>query len=288
METDNSINYSNSNRTIHVISALTSSAQPNSEFEVHTHYDEFEIYYFLEGDLYFAFEGNRYNVQEGSMIFISNGTLHKPIIKSTCRYYRKRILLDRKIFVDSNIPTLDFYNVLRKRKFIVIDRETVINSELNVLFDQIEQSLSQNITPHEDFCALILLFYLLIKIEKTGRENSTGHICSNNKKITEIVKYIDEHISDNLDYKTVANNFFVTEKYLYKLFKSETGFTLGDYINERRIIKAQHILNAGGTAKEAAFSSGFNDYSVFYRSFLRKVGISPAKYIEDIDSNNSQ
>mgnify|MGYP003293870626 CR=1 FL=1 len=76
-------------------------------------------------------------------------------------------------------------------------------------------------------------FYLLIKIEKFSRENSTGHICSNNKKITEIVKYIDEHISDDLDYKTISKKFFVTEKYLYKLFKSETGFTLGGYINER-------------------------------------------------------
>lgn len=285
LKTNNTINYSNSNQTIHLISSLTSSAQPNSEFEVRTHYNEFEIYYFLEGDLYFAFEGNRYNVQEGSMIFISNGTLHKPIIKSTCKYYRKRILFDRKIFVDSNIPTLDFYNILRKRKFIVIDPETVISSELNVLFDQLEQSLSQNITPYEDFCALILLFYLLIKIEKFSRENSTGHICSNNKKITEIVKYIDEHISDDLDYKTISKKFFVTEKYLYKLFKSETGFTLGGYINERRIIKAQHILNAGGTSKEASAVSGFKDYSVFYRSFLRKVGISPAKYIEDLTKN---
>ncbi len=73
------------------------------------------------------------------------------------------------------------------------------------------------------------------------------------------------------------------EKNLYKFLKKETGFTLSNYINERRIIKAQSELNAGNSANEAAASAGFKDYSVFYRSFLRKVGITPTEYIKNID-----
>lgn len=275
-----SSSYSNSDNSINLISALTYPAQPNSEFEVSIHYDEFEIYYFLDGDLHFAFEGDRYIVQKGSMIFISNNTLHKPIIKSTCKYYRKRILFNKKIFFDSNSPAHDFYNTLRRRKFILIDHEAVMKSELNILFDQIEYSLSQHSSDYNDFCTLISLFSLLIKIEKGTGEPAPVHVFSKNEKITQIVKYIDEHISDTLNYKVLSGKFFITEKYLYKLFKAETGFTLGDYINERRIVKAKHILNAGGSAHEAAFESGFSDYSVFYRSFLKKVGVTPSKYIE--------
>ena len=50
--------------------------------------------------------------------------------------------------------------------------------------------------------------------------------------------------------------------------------------NERRIIKAQSILNAGGSAKTAAYIAGFKDFSVFYRCFLKKVGITTTEYIK--------
>jgi len=279
------VRYTNLNNTLHFINSFTNPMFPNSEFEVHTHYNEFELYYFLEGDIYFALEGKQYDVEEGSMILISDGMIHKPIIKSACRYNRKHILIDKKIFINSDVFAFDFYNVLRKKRFFIIKKEYVESLKLNTMFEQIERSLSQG-TPYEDFCALISLFSLLIKIEKNNNEQDNIQIYSNNNKISEIIKFIDENIPEDLSYKAISKRFFVTEKYLYKLFKKETGFTMGNYITERRIIKAQTMLNAGASAGEAAIASGFNEYSVFYKSFLRKVGISPAKYIESLNKNS--
>ena len=272
-------------KSIKFISSVTDSAKPNSEFEVHAHYNEFEIYYFLEGNLYFALDGKRYNVENGTIILISDGMLHKPIIKSTCRYVRKRILFDKKIFTNFDVSAFDFYVSLRKKGFYIIEEKYVKSLKLNLLFEQIEQSLSKN-TPYDDFCALINLFSMLIKIDKSGVNTNAYHLYSNSKKVTDMVKYIDDHISENINYETLSKRFFVTEKYLYKLFKKETGFALGDYVKERRIIKAQSVLNAGGSAKEAANIAGFKDYTVFYRNFLQKVGIPPAKYISNIKNGS--
>ena len=44
-------------------------------------------------------------------------------------------------------------------------------------------------------------------------------------------------------------------------------------------------MNAGGTAFDAAQAAGFKDYSVFYRSFLKETGISPAAYIKLVRKN---
>ncbi len=280
-EKDFYIKHTGLNDNLTFISTLTNQAQPNDEYEVHAHYDEFEIYYFLEGDLYFAFEGKCYAVSEGDMIIIAPDTLHRPIIKTLCRYYRKRILFSKEIFSQLNTYALPVSALLRKRKMIMVNKETVYSLGLGTLFDRIENSLAQN-NEYEDFCALTSLFSLLIKAEKSSRQDDNAPLPSNNQKISEIVKYIEENISEDLNYKTISEKFFVTEKYLYKLFKKETGFTLSNYITERRIIKAQSVLNAGGTANEAAAASGFSDYSVFYRSFLRKVGIPPSQYVKGI------
>ena len=279
---DSSFCHSGLNGDLQYISALSEKAKPNTEFEVHTHYNEFEIYYFLEGDLFFAFDGKRIMVEPGTMIIIANCMLHKPIIKSPCRYYRKRILFNKKIFTRINTTDFELYNSIRKRKILVFGAKEVEALKLNELFDEIGAYLEAG-TAHNEFCALISLFSLLIKAEKNTVKHLENKMCVYSNKAVDIIQFIDEHLAEDLNYTTIAKMFYISEKNLYKFFKKETGFTLSNYINERRIIKAQSELNAGNSATEAAAIAGFKDYSVFYRSFLRKVGITPTEYIKNID-----
>ena len=87
-----------------------------------------------------------------------------------------------------------------------------------------------------------------------------------------------EHLKEELSYQTLSEYANLSVKSLYQFFKQETGFPLGQYIKERRIIKAKTLLNAGASAAEAAAEAGFKDYSVFYRSFLRETGMTPKQY----------
>lgn len=276
LNNDFSVQHTGLNGAITHVSALTQKALPNSEFEVHRHYQEFEIYYFLEGNLFFSFEGRHIKVQEGCMIIISNSTLHRPIIKNECRYYRKRILFNKEIFIKMGY---ELYNILKKRKILVLSKETVEKAEIDILFCNIENHLALN-SPYDDFCALINLLSLLIKAEQHSQQIDDIITFAHSEKVSKIIEYINEHLSEDLSYKVLSEVFYLSEKYLYKIFKNETGFALSDYIKERRIVMAQSILNAGGSAKTAAYSSGFKDYSAFYRCFLKKVGITPTEYIK--------
>lgn len=132
---------------------------------------------------------------------------------------------------------------------------------------------------------MVPLISLLITAEKFSRRNSENLLVSKNGKSDEIVRFIEKNLFENLSYKTIAEKFYMSEKNLYKFFKKETCFTLGDYITERRIIKAQSVLSSGGSAGDAAILSEFSDYSVFYGNFLKKVGVSPTKYIENSVEN---
>ncbi len=272
---DFSVQHSGLNGAITQVSALTEKALPNSEFEVHRHYQEFEIYYFLEGDLFFSFEGKHIKVQEGCMIIISNSMLHRPIIKNECRYFRKRILFNKEIFIKLGY---ELYNILKKRNILVLGKNTVEKSGLDKLFLSVEEHLALG-SSYDDFCALISLLSLLITAEKNSERIDDYISFTHSEKVSEIIDYINRHLTEDLSYKILSEAFYLSEKYLYKIFKNETGFTLSDYIKERRIIMAQSILNAGGSAKTAAYSSGFKDYSAFYRCFSKKVGITPTEYI---------
>ncbi len=278
---DFSVRNISSNGNMYSVSSLTNNAQQNNEFEIHTHYDKFEIYYFLKGDLYFAFEGKRFDVQEGSMIIIATGMLHRPIIKKACLYSRKRLLFTKEIFTDFNATELELYKMLQENKIIILSKDTVEKAHLNDLFCKTEEYLSLH-TKHGDFCAVISLFSLLIKICENIDMSATSNDALHNDTVLKIIRYINDNLNESLTYKELAKQFFISEKSLYKFFKKETGFTLSSYINESRIVKAQSVLNSGKSAKEAAIEAGFKDYTVFYRNFLKHTGITPLQYIKKI------
>ncbi len=274
---DFSIQHIGLNGMIRFKSTFTQNAPPNVDYEVHPHYQEFELYRFLEGDLVFAVDGRHIKVEEGMVILIANGVLHRPIIKNRCRYRRDRILFRKEIFIRFNTMTFELYNKLKNRRVLVLNKELVEKSGINGLIDEVGTRLAQN-TSYDGFCALISLLALLIQAEAHSRQIENILPAADSERVSEMIRYIDEHLMEDLSYRTLSDVFCLSEKSLYKFFKNEIGFAPGSYINERRIIMAQSILSAGGSAKAAAYAAGFKDYSVFYRCFLKKVGMTPAEY----------
>ncbi len=273
------ISNTSSNGQISFVSAYTNTAKENNEFEIHTHHDRLEIYYFLEGDLFFTFEGKRFEVKEGTMIIIPEGVLHRPVIKRPCPYFRKRILFSKEVFGGYDFDKLDFSKLLKKSKIIILDDETVRDMQLDVAFDNIADCLSLH-TEYGDFCAAVSLCSLLIKTAQIDVNLVANSFELHNDKILQIIKYIDANLNNKLNYKDLANHFFISEKGLYKFFKKETGFALGAYINERRVMQAQNLLLSGISSKEAAVEAGFQEYTSFYRSFLKRTGYTPSQYVK--------
>ncbi len=257
-------------------SCITENILPNSEVEVHPHCDELEIYRFVEGDLFFAFEGKRIEVSPGSIFIIINGTLHRPVIKNPCRYYRERLLFSKDIFGEFGTGGLELYNRLRQKKLIA--------SQDNESFFQRMCSLLEDNSAYSLFLARIELFSFLINAEQTLPRNPEITFLYSSKT-SELLKYIDSHLDSDLSYKFLSRHFHISQKSLYKFFKKETGFALANYITERRIVTAQSLLNSGVPASEAALRSGFSDYTSFYRAFVKMVGIPPSQYIKKVLPN---
>lgn len=270
--------------SIRYADALTQNAAPNSEYEAHVHHDDFEIYWFLDGKLSFAFEGDRIAIQPGDMLILCSNLLHRPIIQETCRYHRKRILFHKEIFARLGEGGYTLQQLLLRKQALKFQPEEIHRAGLDRLFHDIGEALAEN-TSYGDFTANVLLMHLLIAADKTCQWWVSGQTALQPGKVHEIIRYIDKNLTGDLSYRAIGQQFHISEKSLYKLFRQETGFSLSRYIRERRIIKAKSLLNAGSTAFDAAADAGFQDYSVFYRSFTKAIGISPAQYTKNKGSD---
>ena len=93
---ENRIEYRGRNFTF--IECLTERKTPNAEDEIHAHHDGAEIYEFVEGELYFTANGNKIEIEGGDIVIITNGVLHRPIIKKESFYHRRRIPVKNSFF----------------------------------------------------------------------------------------------------------------------------------------------------------------------------------------------
>ena len=97
--------------------------------------------------------------------------------------------------------------------------------------------------------------------------------------VQKTVAYIDADLAGDLSLRTVAAVQKVTPAYLSAQFRKETGQTLTDYVNEKRVRQAIHLLQTTRLQVQAvAQRCGFQDPNYFVRLFKKKTGVTPAQY----------
>jgi len=93
----------------------------------------------------------------------------------------------------------------------------------------------------------------------------------------QIIWYLNRNLKEEITLDMISERFFISKHHLNKVFRKATGTTVVDYLIRKRISMAQHLLINGYSAQEAATEVGFDDYSAFYRSYVRVTGHSPAQ-----------
>lgn len=107
------------------------------------------------------------------------------------------------------------------------------------------------------------------------------------RKYSPIVKktilIIDSDISAELSLSVLAEKQGISSGYLASIFKKETGKTVSEYVRDRRIDRAVHLLNTTGLQIQTiAMHCGIMDVQYFSKIFKRQVGLTPKEYRETV------
>lgn len=95
----------------------------------------------------------------------------------------------------------------------------------------------------------------------------------------EIKQYIYAHYGDELTRNDLAEIVYLNPDYLARLFKKETGVSLGSYVIQVRIAAAKQLLETTRlSVYTIANKVGYTNYSYFSKLFKQEVGLSPNEY----------
>ena len=97
--------------------------------------------------------------------------------------------------------------------------------------------------------------------------------------VRSVILHIDSDLTGDLSLQAHAGRLNINASYLSALFKRETGSTLTDYVNQKRIDFAIYLLNATNMQIQTiAQHCGMPDVNYFTRIFKRIIGITPSQY----------
>lgn len=219
-----------------------------------------EIILFLEGDAELITEHFHIRLQPNSLIVIPKETFHQVVINGDKNNYY------RCLFNFDDITTL--------RPIIEnsMHRQTVIHADRHIeyLFGLLTDGRD-----NKDLLLPSVLSLLLSEIPLHSAQKLSD--TSQNSTISAALHYINEHLCEDIRIDAIAKRCNTSPSSLSHTFKAEMNISIHQFIIKKRLIAAHQKIKSGESTYEAAISSGFNDYSGFYKQYKKMFGHPPSK-----------
>ena len=243
--------------------------EPKSE--IGFHYHEFhKILLLLSGSGNYSVDGTRYAMKPGQMILVGSHRIHRPEFEEN--YERIILYISPEFLRQASTANYSLEHCFTGEEGHLFP----ISDNIKALAAELEHELSAN-APGSDIAAKGLILKLLVEIGRTQRNHfaAPSPLPLKNRRISMLLRYIEEHISEELSIDVLAEQAFLSKYHLMRLFREETGTTIHGYILDRRLLLAKTLIASGSNATNACFQAGFKSYSSFTRAYAKRFGTTP-------------
>lgn len=248
------------------------------------HYHDFaKILVLLSGDVSYTIEGRTYKLSPYDIVLVDAGQIHRPVVHSENPYERIILYVSPSYLRSLQEEQYDLSLCFQKAKEEHTNVLRISSFERSLLCDCCRK-LSLSLQDHDYACKLhhtLLFLEFLIQLNRAVLHNDIQYIemKPSNGKILSVLDYISEHLTEDISPDSIADTFYLNKYYLMHLFKEETGYTLGSYITNKRLLLARDLLKSGLPATQVCYDCGFKNYSTFSRAYRKCFQATPRELI---------
>lgn len=255
---------------------------------------DYELLYVDDGEFVLTYNGKDFLCKKGSILLlcpniahsfhILNMDLSQPHIHFDMKYdsqspkvficfqdYPELTSAERLMIRENVFPQLDDSPFLK-----INDKDAFLKTFFDIIDTKDVHTLS---------CKAKMLYLLQAIISDNAPEFSKKP--SVNTKITTLIKsYIDSNYDQEISLETLERQFDYSKYYIEKLFKQKYGVSVINYRNTKRMEAAVRLLEEHSVSKVAE-TLGFSSIYSFSRAFRMTYGVSPTKYMQNMQKNTT-
>jgi len=240
-----------------------------------------EFIYILSGKTTQYIDNIRYDASPGTMLISNADQIHHFTSESTLQYYiitvkphiLNEVLATQKELFQRNTdsltfssqkiicPCVRFSGELRKRTERIIEE---MHREVNHPTSAEQMMILKN----------LLTVFFIYTLRCMESENQTK-----NNALNDITLYIEEQFRQKLTLDELAKKCGYSPKYFSQVFKTMFGITVTEYIQQKRINEACHLLLETDLAiSEISRQVGYEDNTKFFHYFKKFTNTTPRGY----------
>lgn len=230
------------------------------------------IHYVLSGKGNIKMEDANYELSAGDLFLLPphSNAIYEPKREDPWSYIwielngsSIKTVLDVTSFSSSNFIFKDNENEYLKQTLIEMIHEDNLSTEAS-----------------ESLLIVSYIFKVFSFLVKYYPKSKNINITKKEETVQEIERYLYIHYNDtNLSIGNVAEEFSFSQSYITRLFKSQTGITPIQYVDELRMKKAIELLNRHSlTIDQIAEAIGYKNQFYFTKRFKKYYGMPPSKY----------
>lgn len=234
---------------------------------MHVH-NEYEFLYILSGDVEHGIEERKYKLKKHDLVIVRPNDYHYIHINPAVPYERYDIQFDPDILGISNIQLIpNGLDVLNCHHSSIVQD---IFSKIDYYYKKL---------PEADFLNVLKLLLQELIYNLNIHNSAKNTITPENihPLVSRALTVINENLFTLKTIDEVADQLFVSKGYLFRMFKHEMKTTPLKYITEKRLHAAQSLLAQGKSPTHIYRECGFNDYTAFYRSYMKLFGHAPSE-----------
>lgn len=232
----------------------------------HTH-DCFELVLIKNGAFTYHYENFSFNADVNDLIITPPRTYHYYQAKGDKDY-------ERYIIQIKNKELEKYLNSSSVFKVNISKQNT-----LQTIFSNIDYFCSKHSVLESELFKKTLLLQietLLISFTLIDGLNVNNKNALSSDTLTKILNYVNSNLSSITTVKDIAEKFFISKNYLFKLFNKHLKITPNRYISQKKMLLAKSLIEKGEKLAYVALSCGYKDYTVFYRNYVKYFSKSPS------------
>ncbi len=244
----------------------------------HTH-SVLEFYYLRTGHCLYIINGAYVRLDAGDIVLVAPGVHHSTSYTGTTPSERIAVYIN----TDALPPHLADQVPELFRMLQTSDKRITDKTGRPIIEELLRRIAKEQFSPSPSSNVLLSLYVSELLIQTLNHSTRAKDLFISMKDmqsdIEQALQIIDTRFSQPLSLDTIASELKLNPVYFSHKFKTTTGHTFKEYLNNVRIRNATHqLLVSDDTITKVALDSGFSSSNYFKDLFRKYMGCSPREY----------
>ena len=242
--------------------------------ELHQHDDAYELAVLVSGAAWCCLQNEILHMEGGNIYLLPPGVPHMMRYFDLSPHVMYHVMFRPSVLEQLRVEFgVDLQAAFARPRVFSLTEE---------LSRRLEQARTTDASPDDPLDRAIRHMQIkcvLLTMARQLRAAEDASPITSHPQLAEALRHIQAHYAEELTLAQLSRVCGLSQAYLCRLCKQETGRTPGEYLLAARLENACRMLCEGElNVSQIALRTGFNSTAYFDRRFRLHVGMSPSEY----------